>query len=47
MTSAPPSRSRFTTALPIPAVPPVTRTRFPLNSFAINGNLVAMIMILC
>ena len=47
MTLAPPSRSRLTTALPIPAVPPVTRTRFPLNSFAINGNLVAMIMILC
>ena len=46
MTLAPPSRSRLTTALPIPAVPPVTRTRFPLNSFAINGNLVA-IMIIC
>ena len=46
ITLAPPSRSRIATALPIPAVPPVTRTRFPLNSFAINGNLVAM-MILC
>jgi hypothetical protein len=30
--------------LPIPAVPAVTRARFPLNSFAINGNLVDMMI---
>ncbi len=45
MTLAPPFRSLVTTALPIPAVPPVTRTRFPLNSFAIKGNLVAIVII--
>jgi hypothetical protein len=33
-------------AFPIPAVPAVTRARFPLNSFAIDGNLVD-VMILC
>ena len=33
-------------AFPITAVPAVTRERFPLNSFAINGNLVG-VMILC
>ena len=42
MTLAPPSRTRVTTALPIPAVPQVTRIRFPLNSFAINGNWVTL-----
>src|SRR5690606_22915264 len=34
-TSAPSSRSWRTTAAPIPRVPPVTRARFPANSFVV------------
>ena len=42
MTFAPPRKSRLTMALPIPWVPPVTRTRLPRNSSAINGMLVVI-----
>ena len=36
-TVAPPFRNRSEMALPAPLVPPVTRTRLPLNSAALNA----------
>ena len=36
MTVAPPRWKRSAIALPAPLVPPVTKTRLPLNSFASN-----------
>src|SRR5262245_18980856 len=43
-TAPPPSRRRFTMAAPIPLLPPVTRTRLPVNSFASYGILGAFIV---
>jgi hypothetical protein len=37
ITVAPARLRRFTIASPMPLVPPVTRTRLPVNSFASNG----------
>src|SRR5947207_3149574 len=42
-TVAPPRRRRFTTASPIPLLPPVTRHRLPVNSLASYGTLGALI----
>src|SRR5437870_12939265 len=41
-TVAPPRRRRFTMASPIPLLPPVTRVRLPVNSFASYGTLDAL-----
>src|SRR5215510_11015557 len=43
-TTPPPRRIRFTIASPIPLLPPVTRIRLPVNSFASNGTLAALII---
>src|SRR5215472_13499992 len=42
-TVPPPRTRRFTMASPIPLVPPVTRTRLPVNSFASYGMFDALI----
>src|SRR4029077_9523209 len=42
-TVPPPRTRRFTIASPIPLVPPVTRIRLPVNSFASYGTLDALI----
>src|SRR5712691_4053041 len=41
-TLPPPRRRRSTTASPIPLLPPVTRIRLPVNSFASYGTLDAL-----
>src|SRR6185436_11608581 len=43
-TVPPPRLRRFTTASPIPFVPPVTRMRLPVNSFASYGTLGVLII---
>src|SRR5437899_11746954 len=44
-TVPPARRRRFTMASPIPLVPPVTRIRLPVNSFASYGKLDALMVL--
>ena len=44
-TLAPPRLSRFIMVSPIPYVPPITSTRLPLNSSAMNVKLLFVIVV--